>query len=319
MIYFDDSEHIDKIQKSLTDSLSTPFTLIDPFSTYTAINRPTFYLKDLGVTARLLAHWKENGLIPKSSIDGLAWNKLTFIEYIWIKIIQELRKFGMALPMIRNVKEYLFSVIKTDLPELTQEDLLVFKKEALNQMDLSEEEKKLMIEQLSNPATLVAIKSFNSYHNRILMMVQFSLIYHKKIGILINSDGEIRDWINADQSNFDSAYAQTELFISISNFIFEFINDETKEKYLLPLNLMTREEIEVLRAIRQNDLTEVIITFHVESGKRKLKIKTKMQKGLTKDEQDKVVEAVNLKNYQSITIKNNNGQIYCERTHQKII
>lgn len=319
MIYLDDSKFIKKIEKSLSDSLSTPFTLEDPYETYTAINRPTFYLKDLGVTARLLAHWKENGLIPKSNIDGLAWNKLTFIEYIWIKIIQELRKFGMALPMIRNVKEYLFSEIKTDLPEITQEDISVFKKQALNQTDLNEEEKKLLIEQLSNPEVIVAMKSFNSFHNRILMMVQFSLIYHKKIGILINSDGEIRDWINTDQSSYDSAYSQTELFISISNFIFEFINDETKEKYLLPLNLMSKEEVEVLRAIRQNDLTEVIITFPVKSGKRKLKIQTKMQMGLTKDEQDKVVESVNLKNYQSITIKNNNGQIYCERIHQKII
>ncbi len=291
----------------------------EPFELYIAINRPTFYLKDLGVTARILAHWKENEIIPQTNLDGLAWNKFGFTEYIWIKIIQELRKFGMSIPMLRNVKKYLFDTIEFNLPDMTPEKISELKNQDLKHTNLSEEDKNKIIAFLSDTSVIAAIKGFNSFRNRLGTMIYTSIIYSKKIGILINSEGQIRDWYGIDQTSYETAYSQTELFISISNFIFDFMNDETKEKYLVPLNLMSPDEIKVLRAVRRNDLTEVIIKFPVQSGKKRLKIDTKMENGLSKEVQDKVVGLLNLKNYQSITLKNNSGQIYCERTHQKIV
>ena len=305
-------------KNDLISSFAKLTTIEDYENLYTAIMKPTFYLKDLGVTARVLAHWKENDLIPTAQ-DFIGWSKLNFCEYIWVKVIQDLRLFGLPFQMIKKVKEYLFEKPDFIIDTRSFKEILKLKTEASTYNNLEEKERIRLNEMIHEPEFFEGFKNFWSNFKRIDMIVSCSIQFRKKVGILISKNGEISDWTALDQKSYESAYSKTELFISISDFIFEFMNDVTKEKFIVPLNILTKEELEVLRAIRRNDLTEVVIKFPLKSGRKKWKIQTKKNVGLPKEVQFAISQHLNLKNYQSINIKNDSGTLYCEKTHTKTL
>lgn len=292
-------------------------TTIEHYETlYTAIMKPTFYLKDLGVTARVLAHWKENDLIPTTQ-DSVGWNKLNFCEYIWIKVIQDLRIFGVPFQVIKKVKEYLFGKPAFSIDTINFNEILKIKTEALTYTNLDEKEKMQLDEMFAEPEFFEGVQKFWSNFKRIDMIVSYSIPFRKKIGILISKDGKIRDWVDLDYKSYESAYSQSELFISITDFIFDFMNDETKEKFLLPLKLITQEELEVIRTIRRNDLKEIIIKFPVKSGRKKMHIVTVKELQFTQEQKEDFFGIIGKKEYLNLKITTNSGgQLYIESTHQ---
>ena len=316
---FDDSKFIkpQMAHQQLPNYLASPSSIVGIENLYAEIVKPNFYLKDIGITARVLAHWKENELLPPSKSEDLGWNRFDFAEYIWIRIIQDLRKFGMSLPKIKKVKEYLLAGIDTNVNRPTQQEILDFKEQGLNLTELSEDEKEQLVAMLSENSGFEAMKSFVSHHRKIEMMVFTSIIYRLKIGILIGKDGLISDWMGVDNESYENAYSRTELFISISDIIFEFMNDETKEKYLLPLKLMTELELKVLRAIRRNDLKEVIIKFPIGSKREDKKMITVKEVQFTEQQKEILYNILGKREYMNISIKTNSGgQLYVESSQQ---
>lgn len=316
---FDDSKFIKPqvTQQQLPNALASTSSIEGIDNLYAEIIKPNFYLKDIGITARVLAHWKENGLLPPSKSEDLSWNRFDFAEYIWIRIIQDLRKFGMSLPKIKNVKDYLLARIDTNVNRPTQKEIIEFKEQGLTLTGLGEKEKEQLISMLSEDSGFEAVKSFVSNHRKIEMMMFTSIIYRIKIGIVIDKEGQISEWIGIDKESYEKAYSRTELFISISDFIFEFMNDETKEKFLAPLKLMKEEEIAVLRAIRRNDLKEIIIKFPSTSGRKKLHMVTVKELQFTQEQKETLFEILGKREYLNMNIKTNSGgQLYVESTHQ---
>lgn len=316
---FDDRKFIKPrvAQQQLPNALASASSIEGIENLYAEIIKPNFYLKDIGITARVLAHWKENGLLSPSKSEDLSWNRFDFAEYIWIRIIQDLRKFGMSLPKIKNVKDYLLAGIDTNVNRPTQQEIIEFKKQGLTLTGLGEKDKEQLVAILSEDSGFDAVKSFVSNHRKIEMMVFTSIIYRLKIGILIDKEGQISEWIGIDKESYEKAYSRTELFISISDFIFEFMNDETKEKFLAPLKLMKEEEIAVLRAIRRNDLKEIIIKFPNSSGRKKLHMETVKELQFTQEQKETLFEILGKREYLNMSIKTNSGgQLYVESTQQ---
>jgi len=65
--------------------------------------------KDTGVSYRVVNNWKEKGVLPDSCIDlkNQEWVKFNLTEIVWIKIVNELRAFGLPLDKIKKIKENL--------------------------------------------------------------------------------------------------------------------------------------------------------------------------------------------------------------------
>lgn len=56
---------------------------------------------------KLLYTWKERGLLPFDKPSG--WSKFSFVELVWLRLVMELREFGLELEKIVNLKDYYFS------------------------------------------------------------------------------------------------------------------------------------------------------------------------------------------------------------------
>jgi DNA-binding transcriptional MerR regulator len=67
------------------------------------INEPKFYLKDIGVSGKVMNDWIKYALVDDTKEKG-TWRKYTLKEAIWIKLIEELRLFGIPLKTIKNIK-----------------------------------------------------------------------------------------------------------------------------------------------------------------------------------------------------------------------
>lgn len=72
----------------------------------TNLHQRNFLLRDIGVSSYLFNQWKNYGLLDLPvSAQGRKWVTLNFGEYIWLKIINDLRKLGCSLEDIKKVKE----------------------------------------------------------------------------------------------------------------------------------------------------------------------------------------------------------------------
>jgi len=64
------------------------------------------------VNSRLLNYWiEENKLLDKW--EGKGWRKFSFVELVWLKIINDLRSFGVSFEILRKLKQELFFVPDT--------------------------------------------------------------------------------------------------------------------------------------------------------------------------------------------------------------
>jgi len=60
---------------------------------------------------QLLSTWKKNGLLPfstKVDANKKAWNRFSFMELSWLKVLIALRKQGVGIDRLKKIKEGLF-------------------------------------------------------------------------------------------------------------------------------------------------------------------------------------------------------------------
>ena len=61
----------------------------------------------IGFDRKLLYAWKQHGLLPFSH-DDKSWNRFSFIETCWLKILLEYRSIGVSIEKLKILKEKFF-------------------------------------------------------------------------------------------------------------------------------------------------------------------------------------------------------------------
>ena len=69
------------------------------------INQQTYTIGDEQLSSRVLNHWYQEGIITDDRTNNKGWKKFSFSEIVWIQIVIKLRKFGLDLKRIKQVKE----------------------------------------------------------------------------------------------------------------------------------------------------------------------------------------------------------------------
>ena len=77
------------------------------------LNQPQYTIGDETISSRVLKHWHDTGVLEDNRPKGKGWRKFSFSEVVWISIVSKLRKFGMDLKNIKEVKQYLDSFNST--------------------------------------------------------------------------------------------------------------------------------------------------------------------------------------------------------------
>ncbi len=74
-----------------------------------------FHMKELELTQRVVMHWDQFGLIDLPRSNNEEWRKFSFLDYVWLHIIQDLRNVGVPLEVIKKVKEFVLEKLPAEV------------------------------------------------------------------------------------------------------------------------------------------------------------------------------------------------------------
>lgn len=73
-----------------------------------SLNDPKGRIDVKDYSYRIINHWENNGLFElKRGEEGSGWRRFSAMDKIWLKIIGELRLFGVSVEKIRAIREFL--------------------------------------------------------------------------------------------------------------------------------------------------------------------------------------------------------------------
>ena len=72
----------------------------------TELNQRNYDVGDTDITYRMINHWDQHNLLPTGLREETAgWRKFTFVEMVWVRIVKQLREFGLPINKIAFTRE----------------------------------------------------------------------------------------------------------------------------------------------------------------------------------------------------------------------
>ncbi|KAA3437676.1 hypothetical protein [Rufibacter hautae] len=291
--------------KSVT--IDIPINVETPFDFYMemvqVLGHKQFSLKDAGITSRVHNNWRSLGIIPDAEEDGKR-TYFDFIQYLWIQIVKDLRRFGLPLETIAVVKDYLFDEDYRAGIEWSKEDKAALRKTVEDgaKRSLTEEEFGIIEGSLNSRSTILPYLFYP------IVLGHFQ--HRSNSNIYIFASGKVAVWSEFLLS-FDSGekpdLSTPHINIPLGHYFAQFLSDETKAEFLPKVPILTREEQEVLRAMRNDEVKELIVKFSKTGNKRRADLITKVDKQLSDKQKKEIARILGTRDYSTITMKTQNG------------
>ncbi len=259
-------------------------------------------LRDTGVTSYLFNQWKKSGLIDLPiTATGRKWVTLNFGEYLWIKIINDLRKLGCPLEDIKRIKELYMKDSMQELIEKNHTEVYnqMFLEFAKTHHNLSEEQFAEMKKELLNinpmdflrevfprplnlfESAIFSMMATRSEHYLVLFLTDyFPGVQPQNIPPVKppNSDKRKKTarttttefvLLNDEFSrmepkslvDFQIIFDVPHIKIPLRVYIRDFIANQKNEKHVEELGILTKEELLLLKEVRKKNVKEITIRF----------------------------------------------------------
>lgn len=73
------------------------------------LNDKRFPVNDVGATYRVINHWDSMGLLGNMRENNdQSWRKFSLVDIVWVKVLQELRKYGLSLEQLKQTYQSAF-------------------------------------------------------------------------------------------------------------------------------------------------------------------------------------------------------------------
>ena len=193
-----------------------------------------------GVTPRTYSHWKKEGLIISTSSveEERSWVRLNLIEYVWIKIIQVMRDFGVPIEIIKETQQMLFkNILKHILSD--KKTLLNYIENEIKGGRNEKDSQKKMIEAITNEVVKSIPKEYEIFSTQIGLMVCDLLVRNNGGSIIITKKEGVFDCdyitptiVEQSPHKVIPLLELPRLQIPLRKFIDDFFNDPKMEKYV---------------------------------------------------------------------------------------
>ncbi len=238
------------------------------------LNTKQIPLKESGISARIYNHWKTSGLVlsPETKNTKRKWEILSFIEFLWLKCVEEMREFGIHYEIIVEVKKKLFAEVDpNDFQEIlndvkagSESRLLIdrYKKSILEikNSTLNDKEKETLLSMINSDTVFEELFKHVKF-NYFEVLLLSSIDNRQEFGILIKKD-RIIPYLD-ELLEFDSKrkllFYDTHVYFSITKLYYDFLNDNEKQKYSSSCMYLTEKENQLLAFMKKEDFQEIII------------------------------------------------------------
>ncbi len=184
-------------------------------------------VSDVGVPPRWINHWDRARVLMDLEREGTGWRKFSFIDYVWLRIVCELRAFGLPLAVVRRVKAVLAAPLPVELPLALRE---------------SRE---------------------RSAYNVLLLLVAEAVVTKAPINLLVRADGETLLYnenqagaYGAELERFQSA---PHLCVPLTGMLGEMIRRNSIDFIVPRIPLLSRPEAETIALLREGRLRRLAV------------------------------------------------------------
>ena len=267
-----------------------------------------FKISDLGVTSRVFSNWKIKNIIPK--VDERQWVRLNLFEYFWIQIIKDLRALGLPLKLIEKVKDELF--FRLTLREIYFDEKGDFRDDVLRQSAgiISEQEYEQIKSDMINNRDDENVSSILNASAPLFYGIVISvLLDHADIKLTINQDGKvgfIQEDLEIGNYVLEAIKTGPLVILSLKRYVHTLMSEPTQVSTAQQLGLLNEVELEVVTAMRQNKLKELVITFDPKGDHQDLTYTWK--KSIKQEDMENVLNQFLGKKHVSLSMKSNDGK-----------
>jgi len=261
---------------------------------YDYINNPIFKRNQTGVSHRFLNWWTKENVIDKNIKEA---GRFTFTEFIWIKLVEQLRLFNLPLPFIATLKTRLFEPIKLKGFVSKTEQA----KQFIAELGISATEKKKLIDLVVKENK----EAMNTGVNLFQLIILEIILKRKPLSLAIfpNCEYLIIDKTKQSlytQSDLELLEKENYIKLSISNIISEFLQSDLTLATMVKIKLLTEPE---------NKLFEVLYTGEYDNISIQFKDKKQKRMELKKASNNKqiVTELLSKGELAEITVRKNKG------------
>ena len=258
------------------------------------------------VNSRLMNYWiEENRLLSKWEEKG--WRKFSFVDLVWLKIISNLREFGVSFAILKKLKEELFYI---PTPEKLIK-VLNEKKDDISKLITklhSKEDKQLA----SFLLKIEEIKDDIKGHQIPLLLIYIqSVIFFKSSGsLLINVEGEhvflsekhLGLILQNEENRF--FFRQSHVSISLTDII-EFYILKEEVDIELTKEIFSEDEFKIMETIRKENPSSLFVKFDDNRKVNLIKVKKTKRAELAHRLSDIILKD----GYEEITLKTQKGKI----------
>jgi hypothetical protein len=287
--------------KALLDTLGIDTAALEEI--YPNLTKPLISIASTGVLKRNFSHWKKEGLIESKGKER-TWVKLNLFEFLWLRIIQISRDFGVSIPAILEMKKTLdldiLNILKASAPSAQKKVFEMHpnanKKQTpakINLLNLALE----MGEQLPEEQKIYRTLFSSIVGNVLLLHEEISLIYYKSGKTLEHfiylpkiTPPEIEDILNGPH-----------LKIPLRSLIEDFFDKPETEKFAESFGLINHYERKLLDILRSNEFQEIRV--YNGTSKQGLKIVPISDQKKRESEAKKLFLLLGRNQYKKIVIK----------------
>ena len=225
-----------------------------------AMSTPKYTVSDLVVTPRDATYWSKKQILPEIIGGTTTRRKYTLKQAIWIKLIQQLRKFDVSLAQIKKIKSHLL------MPELKVSELM--KSEQMNQilekLAQNDEEIEAYKKRMNDPKFLKSLEGQNV--DIFEIMVLNTIIFRRDVSFIVNVDGfclpyvfEKHEMMKKNIPEFESIMKNPHIVLSISQAYSQLIQDWSEKKWFNELSIVTKDEKKILALLKDPSTKELKI------------------------------------------------------------
>lgn len=298
--------------KSKFDTYAKGFELIDKNEKEPLdyLRIPRYSRKSLDIPARILNHWDKMELLIKRNPLGATYS-FNLTESFWIKLIQKLRTYNLPLELIKQLKDELCVIPKTEEFMMNHDDLVSYFESQNNALSRSQIEQMFksveFMEQLNlwKPTTLESILL-----DLIITRTDHRILINEKARFFSsikknNPDEDFNKLLNLFMNN---TFLNISLFEIIKELITELGEDECSENQ----SILTKDEAMILKLLKQEDIAKIEIIFN-DTTKKAETIKVTQNNSV--HNLNRVQDLIIRNGYQDISIKTQKGKVvHCTNT-----
>lgn len=230
----------------------------------------------------------------------------TFTEFVWLKIIEQLREAGLSLSIITELRKGLFLPIEVDF--LSKQERT---RNFIKALDISKEEMQELLALISE-----TLETEHSTFFLLDVMIVQCIIRREPLGLAVFLDGSFipveKDYqLKYDVYDLNKLFGQTYIYVSISGIIKNFLRSDISEWVVPKINLLNPAESKLFELIRKGDYESITIEFK-DKKLKSLELKK------SEDIKDRIVDIIDAFEFGDITVKKHKGVVTKIESTKKI-